>query len=51
MEIEERKAVNVKVHWGKQKLDFKLDFADDVDTLRGRSYSSSKAVFPYKRPP
>lgn len=36
MEIEEKNAVKVKVHWGKQKLDFALDKSDDLDTVKGR---------------
>jgi hypothetical protein len=35
MEIEEKCAVKIKVHWGKQKLDFTLDKSDDLDTVRG----------------
>lgn len=36
MEIEEKQSVKVKIHWGKQKIDFLLDKSEDMETFKGR---------------
>lgn len=34
MEIEEKKIVNVKIQWGKQKIDFPWDLTEDLATTK-----------------